>query len=432
MPETNKQQADWLKLWQESQETMMKKYAGWGEEWTNMLSENKMAPDLFKGWFQSQGDMEGQFAEFSKRLSEMARNAWGDKIPAEMLKFMDISFFGDFYKNWLSSLNLPEGMKTPLGMDGGWQQATEFLHSFLEKNNSYFSSFNNSKITEQMNRTFGMLLGTLGQEEDALSNFMKGYQDYFSKIFESTTAQSSEKMAEVFDAWAKGMEKHLSAPKLGSNRELAHDLSQSLVLSQQYLQAYSKLARLVEATSRRAGTLFQSKLKEAALKNEPVNKFVDLCALWSVENETVFTEVMGSQEFAKLQGDFLNAGHRMKIHTNKLAERALEQTPIALKRDLDLAIAEITQLKRDMRVLQRELRENGNEMLLLRQAQAAAEEEAKHTKNVMNAAEATAPVEGEKVKAVRTGQGPAKLAKNDSKSGKAATVAAASTRSDNV
>jgi class III poly(R)-hydroxyalkanoic acid synthase PhaE subunit len=395
-----KQQADWLKTWQENQEKLTKQYAGWGEEMmANMLGKNKKLPDFSKGWFTSHGDFEGQFREFGKSLNEMVNNAWGDKIPAEMLKFMNISFFEEFYKNWLSSLELPGGVKASPGMDGGWQQVTDFLHSFLDKNNSYFASFSNTKITDQMNRVFGMLQGALGQEESAISDILNGYQEFFGKMFESTTAQSTEKLAEVFDAWAKELEKNLSAPKLGINRELAHDMSQLLVLSQDYIQTYSKLARLIEATGRKAGVRFQTKLSEAALKNKPVDKFVDLCALWSVENEAVFTEVMGSQEFAKLQGDFVNAGHRLKIQCNKLAERALEPTPIALKRDLDLVIAEITQLKRDMRTLQREFREKGKEMRVAREAQAAAEEETKKTRIAAIAAEAAAQVVAKKAKA---------------------------------
>ena len=422
MSDIYKQQADWLKSWKESQEALMKQYAGWGEEWAaKMQSANKIEPDFFKGWSECRGDLEGQFSEFSKRLNEMINSTWGDKIPPEMLRFMNISSFGEFYKNWLSSLELPGSMKAPLGMDGGWQQATDFFRTFLEKGNPYLSSFGSGKITDQMNRAFGMLLGTLGQEEGAFSEVMKGYEDFFSKIFESATTQTTEKLAEVFDAWAQEMEKQLSAPKLGSNRELAHEMSQSLVLSKDYVQTYTKLARLIEATGRKAGLRFQSKLSEAALNNKPVDKFVDLCALWSIENETVFAEAMGSEEFAKLQGDFVNAGHRMKIHSNKLAERALEQTPIALKRDLDLAIAEITQMKRDLRTFQRELREKGKETQRARDAQAAAEEEVKKTKIALKTAEAAAENEVKKTKiALKSAE---VAAKNEANKAKAAGAA---------
>ena len=444
MRDIHEQQADWLKTWQESQETLTKQYARWGEEWmANMLGNNKKEPVFFKEWFKSQGDLTEQFREFSSRMNEMVNNTWSDRIPAEVLKFMNISFFEEFYKNWLSSLELPDGERTLPGMDGGWQQMTDFFHSFMEKDNPYFSLFNKTKITEQMSRVFGMLLGTLGQEESAFSDIVKGYQDAFSKIFESATAQSTENLSQVFDKWAKEMEKHLSAPKLGISRELARDISQSLVLSQDYVQTYNRFARLIEATSRKAGLRFQNKLSESALKNKPVNKFVDLCALWSVENEAVFSEVMGSEEYAKLQGDFVNAGHRLKMSLNELSERGLEQTPLALNRDLDLAIAEITLLKRDMRNFQRELRDREKEMQLARRAQAAAVEEAKKAKAAAEAAleeakkaKKAAELAQEEAKKAKAAGGTvkeeAKRVKTDNKTVKAVTATSTKTKAKNV
>ena len=358
----------------------------------------KKAPDFFEGWFKSQGDLEQQFREFGQRMNEMISSAWGNKIPADMLKYVNTGFLEAFYRNWLSNIELPGGIKNPLGMDGGWQQASNFLRTFMEKENPFFASFSNNKVTDQMSRLFGMLQGAMGQDGSGFGSIVSGYQDYFSKLAESSTAQGAEKLAEGFETWSKEMEKQLMAPKLGINRELAREISQALVLSKDYMLAFSKMARLVEATSRKAGTRFQTKLSEAALKNKPVIKFVDLCALWATENETVFLDVMGTQEFATLQGDFINAGHRMKIQWNKLAEKALEPTPIALKRDLDLAIAEIHQMKRDMRSFKREMSEIQKEAVQARTSQAAAEEEAKKTRIALKAADAAAQDEAKKAK----------------------------------
>jgi len=396
-----KQQTDWLKTWQESQESLTKQYAGLSEEWTkNILGGKKKEPDFFEGWFKSQGDLEEQFREFGQRMNEMISNVWSNKIPTDMLKYMNTSFIEEYYKNWLSNIELPGGIKNPLGMDGGWQQTTNFLRSYLEKENPFFSSFSNAKITEQMSRLFGMLQGTLGNEGTAFSDITRNYQNMFSKLFDSTTAQSSEKLAEGFDVWVKEIGKQLSAPKLGINRELAHDISQALVLSQDYAKTYVKMTRLVESTSRKAGIRFQTKLSEAAINKKPVNKFADFCALWAAENEAVFLEVMSTQEFAKLQGDYVDAGHRLKIQWNKLAEKALEPTPIALKRDLDLAIAEIHQMKRDLRTFRREMQAVQKEVLLARGAQAAAEEDAEKAKLAVKTAEAAAQEELQKAKAL--------------------------------
>jgi len=395
-----------------------------------MLGHKRQTPDFFEGWYKSQNDLEEKFKDFTQRMSELINTNWGNKIPGEVLKFMNFSFFEEFYKNWIASLELPGGVKNPLGMDGGWQQATNFLRTFMQKENPFFSSFSNTKITDQLSWMFGMLQGALGKEESAIGSVLSGYQDIVTKLFESTTAQSTEKLAKGFEAWAAELEKHLLAPKVGINREMSHDISQALVMSKDYINAYCKMTRLIEETSRKAGIRFQTKLSELALKNKPVNKFEDLCALWSVENEAVFLEVMSTQEFAKLQGDYVDAGHRLKIQWHKLAEKALEPTPIALKRDLDLAIAEIQQMKRDMRTFRIALRDNEHALQVAREAQIVANEEAEKAKAAAKAAESAARNEAEKAKAAVHA---AELAaRNEVEKAKAAAKTAAAAAKDEV
>src|SRR5262249_45493634 len=92
MSDFYKQQADWLKTWQESQEAWLKQYAGWGDGWmANMLGGDNKESDFIKGWFKSQEDWEHQFREFGRRTYEMINNAWSDKVPAEILKVMNVS-----------------------------------------------------------------------------------------------------------------------------------------------------------------------------------------------------------------------------------------------------------------------------------------------------------------------------------------------------
>lgn len=396
-----KKQPDWLKSWQESQETLTKQFAGLSEEWAKIMPGGKKnAPEFFEGWFRSQGGLEEQFREFGSRMNEMMSNVFGNKIPADMMKYMNTSFIEQYYKNWLSNIELPGGIKNPLGLDGGWQQTTNFLRSFMEKENPLFSSFSSNKMNDQMSTVFGMFKGAMGNEGSVFTDIFTNFQNQFGKLFDSTTAQGSEKLSDAFEVWVKEIGKQLSAPKLGINREMAHDISQALLVSQNYFKTYSKMTRLVEETSRKANSRFQTKLSEAALNNKPVTKFTEFCTLWASENEAVFLDVMGTQEFARIQGDFTDAGHRLKIQWNKVAEKALEPTPIALKRDLDLAIGEIHQLKRDMKTFRRELQAVQKEALVSREAQAAAEEEAKNAKIAVIAAEAAAQDELKKAKAV--------------------------------
>jgi hypothetical protein len=397
MQEFFKQQAEWLKSWQENQETLSKQYAGCSKEWMENMYGNQNKPNFFEGWFKPQESLAEQFKEFSSNLEKMISQF--DKVPAEFMKLLNFASFEECYKNYLSYLKSTGDVTPPGNLIDGWQEVTNFFRSFLEKNNPFFTTFSDGNFGDGMTRVFGMLQGVWGQSGNCYTDIVSGYQDLISQLFESTTAQGVEKLAEGFEKWAKEMEKYLLAPKVGITREMAQEISQALAISQEYIHAYSRMARLIEATSRKAGVRFQAKLSKLALENQVVTKFTDFCALWSVENEAVFLEVLGSEEFAKLQGDFVNAGHRLKIQWNKLAERVLEPTPIALKRDLDLAIAEIQQMKREMKKFQRELKEKGKEAQVAREAQAVAEEGAKKAKIAQEAAEAVAKEEATKLKA---------------------------------
>ncbi|MDD2898576.1 MAG: poly(R)-hydroxyalkanoic acid synthase subunit PhaE [Desulfuromonadaceae bacterium] len=419
-----KQQPGWLKAWKENQEALTKQFAGLGEDWLKNMSGGKgLNADFFEGWFKSQGNLEEQFKEFSARMNEMMRNVWGNKIPADMMKYMNTSFIEAFYKNWLAGIELPGGIKNPLGVDGGWQQATNFLRSFMEKENPFFSAFNSGKLNDQISNIIGMLKGAFGSEGSAFADFIGNYQSQFGKLFDSSSAQGAEKLSEAFDVWVKEVTKQLSAPKLGLSREVAQDISLALVSTQDYFKAYSKMTQFVEKTSRKGNIRFQTKLSEAALKNKPVTKFTDFCNLWASENEAVFLEVMGTEEFAKIQGEFTDAGHRLKIQSGKLMEKALEPTPIALKRDLDLAIGEIQQLKRDMRAFRREIQAVQKEAEVARGAKAAAEEIAKNAKIAVKAAETAAQEELKKAKeAVKAAE---VAAQSEAKKAKAAEAAVA-------
>lgn len=379
-----KQQSDWLKTWQDSQQKLTEQYANWTGKWmeNTLGKQEKEEPDFFENWFQAQRDLVDQFNEFSKHLHEMINCNWGDKVPADVLKLLNFGFFEEFYKNWLSNLKFPGGMQNPLNMFGGWPDTTNFFYSFMGQDNPFFSVFNKAQFTEDLDQVLGMLQSGWAPGLSPFNNILTGYRELFGQLYETTTAQSVEKFAESFETWKKEMEKYLLAPKVGVNREITHEISKGLMLSLDYVQSYGRMARRVEATFRKAGSRFQAKLSELALKDKPVPKFTDFYTLWTDENEAVFREVLNSKEFAKIQGEFTNAGNRMKIQWRKLAEKALESTPIALNRDLDLAIAEIHQLKRDMRSLKRELKEKEKETRKAREAQATAEETAKMAKAI--------------------------------------------------
>jgi hypothetical protein len=414
MQEFFEKQAEWLKTWQENQQSWSKQYAGCSQEWMENMFGKK---GVFDGWFKPQESLVEQFDQFSRHFQKMADNC--SSIPAEFQKLLSFCSFEEFYKNYLSFLKSAGEQAAPAA---SWQEAANLFRSSLEKNNPFHSAFSDGNFADGMSRFFSMLHGFTGPAANSYLDTLRGYQDLLGQLFESTTSQGVEKLAEGFKTWAKEMEKYLLAPKLGINREMAQEFAQTLVTSQEYIHAFAALSRLIEATCRKAGGRFQEKLGKLALTEQVVTKFTDLCALWTAENEAVFLEVLGSEEFARLQGDFLNSGHRLKMQLDKLAEKVLEPTPIALKRDLDLAIAEIQQMKREMKKYQRSLLEREKETLAARTAQAAAEEGARQAKLAQEAAAAAAAAAREEVSRLKAAKAAATEEGDSLKAGEGSRV----------
>jgi len=196
---------------------------------------------------------------------------------------------------------------------------------------------------------FGMLQGSKMPGGDLFSQLFTTYQGFFNQLANTGTSKGFDKLLETFNSWKDQSDKYLLAPQVGINRETAQDFSKIISLSLAYFESFAKMGKLIEETARKSGNRFQAKLVERSLNNEPPIKFTDFCNLWTKENEAVFLEVFGSEEFANTQADFASAGLRLKMQINKLVEQMIDQTPIALKRDVDLAAGEIMQLKRDLR-----------------------------------------------------------------------------------
>jgi hypothetical protein len=249
-------------------------------------------------------------------------------------------------------MKFPGGLSNPFIPGQNWADPTSFLNNFMKQEHPFFSTFSNFNLTDEVQKLFGMfgmLQGAKLPGGDLYSQLFTSYQGFFNQLANTGTSKGFDTLLETFNSWKDQADKYLLAPQVGINREAAQQFSKIISLSLSYIQSFAIMGKLIEETARKSGNRFQAKLVERSLNNEPPIKFTDFCSLWTKENEAVFLEVFGSEEFARTQADLSSAGLRLKIQINKLVEKVLDQTPIALKRDVDLAAGEILQLKRDLR-----------------------------------------------------------------------------------
>ena len=373
-----KQQAGWLSTWQEQQQKLTQQYAQWGEEFTKGVTgaAQQQIPTNVEELLQAQQDLLKQFTGFGGELQQKIQQLWGDKLPAELLRLFNFNILQEFYKSWLGNMKFPGGLQNPFMGGQNWADPSSFLNSFMGKENPFFSAFNSGNLTDNFQQLFGLLQGTKLPGGDLYNQMFTTYQGFFNQLSSTATGQGFDKLLETFTRWQEQTEQYLLAPHVGIHRETAHDFSKAISLTLDYIRSFAVMAKLMEASARKSGNRFQAKLVERSLNNEPPIKFGDFCSLWTKENEAVFLDVFGSEEYAKTQREFTSAGLRLKLQVNKLVEKVLDQTPIALKRDVDLAAKEILQLKRDLRQSRKQHQQLATEVKTAQEAVAASEQRA--------------------------------------------------------
>lgn len=349
-----KQQADWLKTWQEQQQKLTKQYASWGEGLAQGAPGDfsQQVPGNFEELVKAQQELFEQFTGFGQQMQQNLQQLWGDKLPSELLRQFNFNLLQEFYKNWLGSMKFPGGLSNPFMPGQNWTDPSSFLNDFMKNEHPFFSTFSNFNMADEVQKVFGlfgMLQGGKMPGGDLFSQLFSTYQGFFNQLANTGTSKGFDQLLETFNSWKDQADKYLLAPQVGINRETAQEFSRIISLSLAYLEAFAKMGKLIEETARKSGNRFQAKLVERSLNNEPPVKFTDFCSLWTKENEAVFLEVFGSEVFAKTQADLASAGLRLKMQADKLVEKMIDQTPIALKRDIDLAAGEIMQLRRDLR-----------------------------------------------------------------------------------
>ncbi len=374
-----KQQAEWLKTWQEQQQNLTKQYAAWGEGLGQGTPGDfsQQVPGNFEELVKAQQELFEQFTGFGQQLQQNLQQLWGDKLPPELLRQFNFNLLQEFYKNWLGNMKFPGNLSNPFMPGQNWSDPASFLNNFMKNEHPFFSTFSNFNMADEVQKVFGMfsmLQGAKIPGGDMFSQLFTTYQGFFNQLANTGTGKGFDKLLETFNSWKDQADKYLLAPQVGINRETTQEFSKIISLSLAYIESFAKMGKLIEETARKSGNRFQAKLVERSLNNEPPIKFTDFCSLWTKENEAVFLEVFGSEEFAKTQADLASAGLRLKMQIDKLVEKMIDQTPIALKRDVDLAAGEIMQLKRDLRQSRKQQAVLAAECKIARDAVAAGEE----------------------------------------------------------
>jgi len=153
-----KQQAEWLKTWQEQQQTLTKQYAAWGEGLAQGAPGDfsQQVPGNFEELVKAQQELFEQFTGFGQQMQQNLQQLWGDKLPEELLRQFNFNLLQEFYKSWLGNMKFPGGLSNPFMPGQNWTDPTSFLNDFMKNEHPFFSTFSNFNMADEVQKVFGM------------------------------------------------------------------------------------------------------------------------------------------------------------------------------------------------------------------------------------------------------------------------------------
>ena len=341
--------------WQDSQKKLLEQYQEWGKQFQSQDSATTGKENSFLGnWVETQQKLSEQFMETCETIQKNMLTLSNSANYKEINTFFDHQIFQQMYRYWLDTLGRSFQSSSLFPFQSGFKEQQKFLEELWLKNGP-FSVFWKAN---DANRIFFDLFGSLiGNTSDLYAPFMDTFSAFSRKAME--VIQTGKGMQDFEEILKTGREKFrslLQTPKLGIHGQKYEKIARILDSYMDFMQNLYDLLKVISETSRKSSNRLSQKLGNIMAKGESINSFQEFSRLWTKENEVVFQELMGTSSFSKLQGNFLNSYYQFKNLSNELIEDLLKDTPIAVKKDQDLAFKEIYRLKAEMKSLKRTIK----------------------------------------------------------------------------
>ncbi|MBF0126614.1 MAG: class III poly(R)-hydroxyalkanoic acid synthase subunit PhaE [Magnetococcales bacterium] len=340
------------------------------------MDNNPFSTEWMTGW----SDLQRKIWE---DWSEVTQSTWSKNFQAET----PLNFFRDGMNRWpgmMSGSVAPESMAV--------KHAVSAMENFLRMGKEVFRSFQNaseapnpaSDWTAQLERAIqaakdmfsnssnplgalagmaGMAgmggMGGMGGGEDLSSLWnrpLKAWNDFLT----TNPAFANEAMRTMLSGGQsldEQMNRILSMPGLGFNRERQEKLQEGMRLSLEYRKAAEEFQNLTRISNHRALDLLHKKLLELAAEGKSLQTLRELYVLWVDCSEEANAAMVTTREFNELNARMTNALMRVRGHMVESVDNTLSAMHMPTRRELDSAHRQIAQLKRRVQSLEDEIKE---------------------------------------------------------------------------
>jgi polyhydroxyalkanoate synthesis regulator phasin len=367
----------------------------------NFTKQTENPQDFFKNWYGQQMEQVKKMTDFNQSLQSSFANF--GKSPADYAANFGTSnqAWTNIYNNWMNTLNstyntfsqsMPkgvnqdsfknffEGSQVYLKLQEFWQPAFEAFKggSFnAETLKKFYSPESYKQITEQLlNSQFNN-----GNMKEVFDASIKNVQEFFSKnnnlskeyteAFKNMANEYPQlmggdfgKLTEMYknanNIFSKTFEPVLKLAGAGKEKEaieeniaLLDKISEfSVKQAQLQYHLYATTQKAVEASAKKS---FE-KVTPDMLQKESFNEFYNE---WVKTNESLLTELYGSDDFSKLKGEMLNISMDVKKHFEKQFENVYSVYPVVFRSEVDELYKTIHDLKKQVKTLETRLAVQG-------------------------------------------------------------------------
>lgn len=342
----------------------------------------------FQTWLKSQEQLFGGFVENTKRVQQLFLNQQYPGFTG------DVGGLNNLYSAWSSAV-----LKSFAGAGDSSQVVKDNLTKMLGGSNAYMKLYevwqplikaaqerslnpeaykdliDPAKYKEVLDKVFGFdsastklmldqavqfleLMSGSGQQFttpwldasktslQAYPQFMQGHPESFIKIFHS-----------MFNAFDNTVGRVFHVPPVGKDREKFELISRCFDDLSVYAAKSTEYQHTIYITGLTAMEKVVEKLAEKVSSGEEIKKFDEFFDIWIDTSEQSYFKLFQTEEFAKLQGELLDTALNVRGHFFKVAEMYFVDLPLALRSEMDDLYKTVYELKRTVKRLEKQLKE---------------------------------------------------------------------------
>ena len=250
----------------------------------------------------------------------------------------------------------------------GFEQGNEWLKFWNENQKSLFQAWAEGKPPPFAFRGEPPVAGEAGQEMDLMSDLMRRTMEQWSTFAKDAMAQKGafdpEAMKQLFDPaeWKRagsnfdmGLEKLTEGPTYATLFDLDRKMLNVQKLYMDRAKDGERYWEVVQGAWNRAFERFMKALNDP--KGTPIRTGREMLDLWLATANGALVEMHRSKEFLEAQRRVTRSSTEYRLAEREIAETFCEMHHIPTRTEMDEMQSAVTELRREVRALMRQIRE---------------------------------------------------------------------------